>query len=155
MSLNACNPESISYFVLISIYIEKASANYHFTWKFNCFLFSYISALLHIGSFLDLRIFNSSNINFQGLQLGKLSYVFIDSLSCYIPSINFKDFLSHRKEFILISSRCDTDVPQGGNGFKWVVFAKSLELVRCSHEKWIKNHTETVYLENFHAECEL
>ena len=116
MSLNACNPESISYFVLISIYIEKASANYHFTWKFNCFLFSYISALLHIGYFLDLRIFNSSNINFQGLQLGKLSYVFIDSLSCYIPSINFKDFLSHRKEFILISIRCDTDVPQGGNG---------------------------------------
>ena len=30
--------------------------------------------------------------------------------------INFQDFLSHRKEFIVISIRWDTDVPQDGNG---------------------------------------
>ena len=29
--------------------------------------------------------------------------------------INFQDFLSHRKEFIVISIRWDTDVHQGGN----------------------------------------
>ena len=39
--------------------------------------------------------------------------------------------------------------------FKWTVFAALWECLRCSHEKWIKNHTETVYLKVFHAECEL
>ena len=39
--------------------------------------------------------------------------------------------------------------------FKWVVFAALWELLRCSNEKWIKNHTETVYLVVFHAEFEL
>ena len=39
--------------------------------------------------------------------------------------------------------------------FKWVVFGKSWELLRCSHEKRIKNQTETVYLEVFYAEYEL
>ena len=38
--------------------------------------------------------------------------------------------------------------------FKWVVFAALWEL-RCSNEKWIKNHTETVYLVVFHAKFEL
>ena len=54
-------------------------------------------------------------MNFQGLQLGKFSYIFLDSLSCYSLYINFQDFLSHAKEFILISIRWDTDAPQGGN----------------------------------------
>ena len=38
--------------------------------------------------------------------------------------------------------------------FKWVVFAASRELLKCSHETWIKNHAETIYLEFFHAEFE-
>ena len=39
--------------------------------------------------------------------------------------------------------------PENNPSFKWVVFAKLLDLLRCFHEKWIKNHTETVYLEFF------
>ena len=38
---------------------------------------------------------------------------------------------------------------------KWVIFTASQELVRWSHEKGIKNHAETVYLEVSHAHCEL
>ena len=44
-----------------------------------------------------------------GLKLGKISYIFFDS-------INFQDFLSHRKELIVISICWNTDVPQGGDG---------------------------------------
>ena len=75
--------------------------------------------------------------------------------------INFHDFLSYRPDFIVISICWDTDAPQGGydnfsrKSFKWVVFAASWELLRCSHKKWIKNYTETVYLEVSHVECEL
>ena len=39
--------------------------------------------------------------------------------------------------------------------FKWVVFPALWELLRSSHEKWIKNDTETVYWEVFHTKCEL
>ena len=33
--------------------------------------------------------------------------------------------------------------------FRWVVFVAWWERLRCSHEKWIKNQTETVHLEFF------
>ena len=44
---------------------------------------------------------------------------------------------------------------ENNKSFKWGAFAESGELLRPSQEKRIKNHTETVYLEVFHAEYEL
>ena len=56
----------------------------------------------------------------------------------------------------LMSLRLGKVIFQKNNpAFKWVVFAASWELLRCSYEKRIKNHTEAVYLEVFHAESEL
>ena len=87
------------------------------------------------------------------------------SILCHViyhPSISKtfwvigKNLYSFQFAATLMSLRVGMVIFQEKNlSFKWVVFAKSLELVRCSHEKWIKNHTETVYLENFHADCEL
>ena len=49
-----------------------------------------------------------------------------------------------------MSLRVGMVICQENNPFlKQVVFAASWKLLRCSHE-----HTETVYLEVFHAECE-
>ena len=127
---------------------------WYFPKKFNCSLFYYSSVLLHIGYFQDLLNFNSTIINFAGLSLGKDCYIFLDSLTCYSNHINFQDVFSHRKEFIAVSIRWDTDsvivgvitFQQNNPSFKWVVSTASWELLRCSHKKPIKNDTKSVYL---------
>ena len=47
-----------------------------------------------------------------------------------------------------MSLRLGMVIFQGNNpSFKWVDFATSCQPLRYFHEKLIKNHTETVYLE--------
>ena len=66
---------------------------------------------------------------------------------------NLKSFLFNGT---LMSLRMEMVIFQENNpSFKWVVFATSWELLRGSHEKWIKNHTKTVSLEVFHTDCGL
>ena len=93
--------------------------------KFNCSPSSYISELLHVDYFRDLAIFNSTIFDFQGLWLGRFSYIFLNFLSYHRTSHEFpKPFESEKnlQPFQFVGTLYPS-------GWEWYFFKKIVYLL--------------------------
>ena len=126
VNVNACIIFGIFHILYLfwSILRKPRLILWHFAKKLNCSPFSYISVLLHIGYFRDLLTFNSAILILKDCnQENFLIYFWI---LCHVIDhhINFHDFLSHRKEFIVTSVLWDS----GPSGWEWKFFKKIIHL---------------------------